>query len=175
MSRPYILEDVVRQAESILAPFLNPLLTTEKNIEMVVNLKPKESDYDRVFIPHVSDFAKQTYQDLWGQPPPVTFKSTQKNLKVFALYSDDFLHDESHLNHFPGGCFQVSHLMQPHMVWLAWKFLEPGQNLGMAYDGLVFMGDRFAWFPKPWKILMPYVPLFVPQHKPHILPIQKLN
>jgi hypothetical protein len=22
----------------------------------------------------------------------------------------------------------------------------------MAYDGLVWLDDRFAWFPKPWRL-----------------------
>lgn len=31
--------------------------------------------------------------------------------------------------------------------------LEPGQTLGMAFDGLVHVNGHWRLFPKPWKAL----------------------
>jgi hypothetical protein len=34
-----------------------------------------------------------------------------------------------------------------------WKFVKPGETIGMAYDGLVFVNGHWAWFPKAWHAL----------------------
>ncbi|TMQ06352.1 MAG: hypothetical protein E6J91_38110 [Deltaproteobacteria bacterium] len=28
-----------------------------------------------------------------------------------------------------------------------------GEQLGMAYDGLIYVNNHWAWFPKPWRAL----------------------
>ena len=45
----------------------------------------------------------------------------------------------------------IAHLLQPQRVWVAWKLIAPGQDAGMAYDGLVWLDDHWAWFPKPFR------------------------
>ena len=40
----------------------------------------------------------------------------------------------------------------PGLLWLAWSFVAPGENLGLAFDGLVRLDERFAWFPRPWQL-----------------------
>ena len=55
---------------------------------------------------------------------------------------------------FPGGYREVARAFQPDPIWLCWKFVEPGSRLGMAHNGLVQVEPlRFAWFPKPWRVL----------------------
>ena len=39
------------------------------------------------------------------------------------------------------------------MTWWRWKFTKPGEDLGMAYDGLVFVNGHWAWFPKPYRAI----------------------
>jgi hypothetical protein len=54
---------------------------------------------------------------------------------------------------FPGGYRRIARLLQPHRVWVSWKYLRPGADAGMAYDGLVWLDDHWAWFPKPYRAL----------------------
>ena len=49
-------------------------------------------------------------------------------------------------------------LLDPHRVWARWKFVRPGEPSGMAYDGLVWVDDHWAWFPKPYRVLAHLVP-----------------
>jgi hypothetical protein len=40
-------------------------------------------------------------------------------------------------------------LLDPQRVWVAWEVIPLGKSAGMAYDGLVWIEDHWAWFPKP--------------------------
>jgi hypothetical protein len=33
------------------------------------------------------------------------------------------------------------------------KFVEPGKDLGMAFDGLIYVNGHWRIFPKPWRAL----------------------
>jgi len=54
---------------------------------------------------------------------------------------------------FAGGLPDVAEQLVPDRFWVAWEFVEPGASCGMAYHGLVWLDGRFAWFPKPWRVL----------------------
>ena len=54
---------------------------------------------------------------------------------------------------FPGGYRGIAALLDPHRVWAAWTVRAPGQRQGMAYDGLVWLDDHWAWLPKPYRVL----------------------
>lgn len=41
------------------------------------------------------------------------------------------------------------------LVFYRFKFVEPGKELGISFDGLVFVNGRFVIFPKPWRMLGP--------------------
>ena len=56
---------------------------------------------------------------------------------------------------FPGGYLRILDQLEPEPVWIAWSFVPAGERRGLAYDGLVRLGERWAWFPKPWRHLAP--------------------
>ena len=39
------------------------------------------------------------------------------------------------------------------VAFFAGVFVQPGEAHGMAHDGLVYLDDHWAWFPKPWRVL----------------------
>ena len=43
--------------------------------------------------------------------------------------------------------------MKSGLTVYAFKFVKPGETLGMAFDGLVWVNGHFAIFPKPWRFL----------------------
>jgi len=43
--------------------------------------------------------------------------------------------------------------LKPGLRIYAFKFVEPGQSLGMAYDGLVRVNGQWRIMPKPWRAL----------------------
>lgn len=164
------MDDILDEALGMLSRFLDPNLTNEGNRRIVASLKPRPEDYHRIFVPSVAEQARQIYEPLWANPPPMSYQPTQRELKVFAAWSQELKQNTKRAQEFPGGCAQIAHLLQPNHIFLGWRFTEPGHTIGMAYDGLVYLDNRFAWFPKPWKILADVLDV------PRIMPrFQKYN
>ena len=45
--------------------------------------------------------------------------------------------------------------LNPSITVYCFKFVKPGETLGMTYDGLIFVNGHWAMFPKPFKALRP--------------------
>ena len=129
----------------------SPLLVAARNLGPAgaAAFKPREDDFARVFDATILDAAVAHYAALWKHPTEITANPDQSELLVRAARSED-LQDT---NTFPGGYKQIARHLVPGRIWLAWKFVRPPVTVGMAYDGLVWLGDHFAWFPKPWRLL----------------------
>jgi hypothetical protein len=54
---------------------------------------------------------------------------------------------------FPRGWKRMRPHVQPGVTWVRFKCVEPGESLGMAYDGLVLLDGRWRLFPEPWLVL----------------------
>jgi hypothetical protein len=53
---------------------------------------------------------------------------------------------------FPGGYRAIAGFLEPSRIWLCWQYHPPG-GAGISYDGLVWQGERWVWFPKPWRMV----------------------
>jgi hypothetical protein len=36
---------------------------------------------------------------------------------------------------------------------VCWELMAEDAEEGVAFDGLVWIDDHFAWFPKPWRFI----------------------
>lgn len=149
MTQPELdVEDMKRLARQLLTPFLagggDPMV-----------LRPAPDDYARVFVPAAAEQARAGYEEIWRQAPVPhpRPKAGQSELLVFAAPASLLTDDNELSRRFPGGYRGIAGLLDPHRIWFTWKFVAPGETSGMAYDGLVWLDGRFAWFPKPWRIL----------------------
>lgn len=135
-----------------------PLLEAARNggVARAVSFKPQPDDFARVFTEQLAPIAAQHYTTLWSQPVEITARPENTQLVVVSSLAEE-LKDSSA---FPGGYKNLTGLL-PGRVWLAWKYVRPGESLGMSYDGLVFLEDRFAWFPKPWRLQRSSDPFYV--------------
>ncbi|MCB9689770.1 MAG: hypothetical protein H6738_09935 [Alphaproteobacteria bacterium] len=114
---------------------------------------PHPGDAARVFRPEVAPAVEQAASELFAAfRPEVELHfptAAQTELTVWAAWIDELAdHPE-----FPGGYATVVPFLREGPVWYRWRIAEPGADAGIAYDGLVDLGDRFAWFPKPWRML----------------------
>ena len=139
------------QGDPGAASQLMPLVYTDLKALAVEVLKPRDEDYARAFGPLVADGIRAAYERLWkeGAVAPRA-KPGQSELALWLASSDDLIAWTGNAERFPGGYRKLGGWLQPGLTWIRWKFLEPGETLGMAYDGLVWMDDHWAWFPKPW-------------------------
>jgi hypothetical protein len=51
---------------------------------------------------------------------------------------------------FPGGYAQVAQYIVKDVPIVRFKFVKPGETMGMAFDGLIHVNGRWVFMPKPW-------------------------
>src|SRR5258706_2886163 len=146
------LDVIVHQARLLLEQLAKP---NGQPAEKLLKLKPRDDDYDAVFLPSAVIAARAGYTGLWPSPPGWPVKPDQTSLRIGAAYVEDFATDDPRTKPFPGGYKGISGHLVPGRVWLVWEYLTPGAMDGILFDGLVALPDHFAWFPKPWRVVPP--------------------
>jgi hypothetical protein len=115
-------------------------------------LRPREGDYEKAFLPSMADALQRAYAPFWATsqmaPRP---KAGQTQVLTFLATTEDLQAYNARARQFPGGYKDVAPYLAPERVWVRWKFVRPGESLGMAFDGMVWLDDHWAWFPKPWR------------------------
>ena len=114
-------------------------------------LKPRPGDYEAVFVPQSVEAARHGFETtLWSSPRRGALaEGAQVQLRCAIAWS----HDVGKNSSFPGGYKKaVDHLI-PYVPWVVWKFTKPGEVVGRSFNGLVYVNDHWAWFPKPWRAL----------------------
>ena len=138
---------------------LRPVLEAmphDRDGSLVAKLRPRADDVARAFMANAAGLAQKAVEDAWAhQTPRVRDMGTASRLQMHIAPAGMLGEDNMLSRAFPGGYRQLSPLLNPHRVWVCWKYLTPGQSSGMAYDGLVWLDDHWAWFPKPYRLLAP--------------------
>lgn len=137
-------------AKALLSSFLNA--STDKKA-LTKALRPDSADYAAVFVGDASAKAEQEYAGLWGGDDMISGKEGQTELLLSSATTDDFKAWNDKADTFPGGYKKIVDKLKPGLVLYRWKFVRPGEKIGMAYDGLTFVNGHWAWFPKPWHAL----------------------
>lgn len=83
----------------------------------------------------------------------VAFKPKPDQDAIYLVYSttDKLIAGSTQLQAFPGGYKKVLQYMNPGFPIVRFKFVKKGEMTGLAFDGLVFVNDRWVLIPKPWK------------------------
>jgi len=140
------VEQIKQLARAALTPFLGP--DGDPDV-----FRPRREDFARVFVGDAVARARAAYEIVWLERPRPTPNPGQSELLVYAAPSSLLTDDNELSRRFPHGYRNIAAQLDPHQIWLSWKFVVPGSSSGMAYDGLVWLDGRFAWFPKPWRVL----------------------
>jgi hypothetical protein len=137
-------------AKKLLKKLMND---EDSRTELSKALIPADDDYEAVF--KDGDEAKKKYQKLFEKfgDSKIAPKEGQTELKLFSATSDELKDGEGAANNFPGGYKKAAGKFKKGITLYAWKFVKPGESLGMAYDGLTYVNGHWAWFPKPWMAL----------------------
>lgn len=118
-------------------------------------LEPRPADYSLVFVEAAVGAAWEAYGPLWAEieaawRPPAP---EQRDILCFVAPAGMLASENELSRPFPGGYRAIAHLLVPSRVWVAWKYVLPGSTSGLAYNGLVWVDDHWAWFPKPYRVL----------------------
>jgi len=154
-------EAMAMAAIALLREQLTPLLHAlgrDRDGSLTAQLRPRSEDYARAFLPQYAEAARTAFEAIWAEPPRVSPALPGSELKLNIAPAGMLVDDNALSWNFPGGYRSVAPLLDPHRVWVAWKLIAPGKSAGMAYDGLVWLDDHWAWFPKPYRVLAGMVP-----------------
>lgn len=138
-------------AKALLAEFLKP---GADHAALSKSLRPSKADYDAVFLPDLAAKADAVYGPAWdGGQMVVAPKAGQTQALVFPATSDELKSWTGAATEFPGGWKDVGAQLKPGVTFYRFKFVEPGQDLGMAFDGLAHVNGNWRIFPKPWRVM----------------------
>ncbi len=122
--------------------------------QIIAGLRPKDSDYEKVFVGKMVEQVRSAYREVWSGEMQIPYPSTRQTVIHCAVAPAGMLDHPNELSrNFPGGYAAIASALNPHRVWIAWKYLEPGAQAGISFDGLVWVDDHWAWFPKPYRVL----------------------
>ena len=138
-------------ATSLLKEFLKP---GADHAALSKQLRPTTADYAAVFEADSSAKIAAVYDPAWeGGQMVVAPKSGQTEVKVFSATSDEMKSWTGTAAEFPGGWKDAAPKLKPGLKIYRFKFVEPGKDLGMAFDGLIYVNGNWRIFPKPWRAL----------------------
>jgi hypothetical protein len=140
------------EARTLLQAFVKPGADTAA---LSQRLRPAKADYDAVFLPDASARLQAAYDPAWssgslvvqgkpGQTSVLVWSATSEDIKAWSPAARD---------RFPGGYQKVAPHLRPGVTLYSFKFVEPGETLGMAFDGLAYVNGRWCIFPKPFRVL----------------------
>lgn len=137
------------EAKKLLGELLKP---GTDNVTFTQKLKPTDADYKAVFTdPADAEKAKQHYAPMWEGKGGIGPKEGQTELKVWKATGAELAAGTGDADSFPGGYKKVANKLNPKLTYFRFKFVKPGEDLGMAFDGLVHVNGHWAFLPKPWK------------------------
>jgi hypothetical protein len=138
------------------AKALMEALGTGNDPTLVQHLEPTTEDYQAVFEGDVAAKAERYYKaKLWnGSEVKVAAKPGQTDLKVFKATTEEIRAWSPDVEaNFPGGYRQIGSYLKPGLTVYRWKYTEPGDDLGLAFEGLVNVNGHWVWVPKVWQVL----------------------
>ena len=139
-------------------PILEALVDPARAAATTATLTPRPGDAARVFQGTDAELAaiEARYTELWAKDPPrVRAPAAAVTLRIIVATAGMLLPDAPMAKTFPPRWASVAERLRPERAWVAWAYEPVGGGRSTDYDGLVWIDDRWAWFPAPWRVLEP--------------------
>jgi hypothetical protein len=137
---------------ALLGKFLQP---NAGHASLTKRLKPTRKDLQAIF--KTADMVKRAeraYKIMWASPQTaIKGKAGQTELLVWAATTEEIKSGKGDAKYLPGGYRRAAEFLKSGLKVYRWKFVQPGERLGMAYDGLYLVNGHWVWVPKPWRLL----------------------
>lgn len=115
------------------------------------SVRPRPGDAAKAF-QQGADQVEAYVNGLFGEQVDLGLSADQTELVVHAAPSGALGEGHPLAAPFPGAYRKLAEgYLADGRVWLAWEVKRPGDARGVRFDGLVWLDDHFAWFPKPWR------------------------
>jgi hypothetical protein len=138
-------------AKALLNEFVQP---GADHAALTKNLRPTKADLEAIFTADLAGKADAVYGPAWDSGQLVVApKPGQTEVKIASATSEEIKKGTGAAADLPGGWKQVADKLKPGLRLYQFKFVEPGKDSGMAYDGLVHVNGNWRIAPKPWRAL----------------------
>ncbi len=137
-------------AERMLRAFLQPGANLA---QLTAALKPGPEDIRAVYGEPLAGKLIETYATMFT--PGVQFgpKPDQTDLLIYYTTTGALKGNWPGDGQFPGGYGRVLRHFVGDQPIVRFKFVRPGETIGLAFDGLVFVNNHWVLMPKPWRAL----------------------
>jgi hypothetical protein len=121
---------------------------------LIKSLRPSSDDYKAVFIGDAAGKAETGNEKLWAESKSFQVDPAKTELLLYKATTEDLQKWTPEVEaNFPGGYKRVADKYKPGLTVYRWKFVTPGEKIGMSGDGLINVNGHWALFPKPWRTL----------------------
>ena len=120
---------------------------------MSAALRPTKADYEAVFQPDLAAKVEKLHAPFWEKGELlISGKPGQTQVLLDAIPTTEIREWSKAVSDvLPGGYERIKDDFRDGLTLYRFKFVAPGETLGMAYDGLVFVNNHWRIFPKPWR------------------------
>lgn len=141
-------------ARALVGEFMKPGADLKR---LTMDLRPSKEDYRSFYADETTAGRAETYFDkLWSSGTAVVApKEGQSELKLYSATTEEMRDMTGESTEFPSSlnALASSDNLKPNLTIYAFKFVKPGEDSGMAYEGLTHINGHWRLFPKPWRFL----------------------
>ncbi len=144
---PNTFEGATALAGQFVAPGTDPQVVAK-------SLQPDLEDYDVVFTPDVAGKLRHEMEELWEDGNgEAKIPKDRTIVKVWKATVEELLAGKGEHQACVDSYKGVAKMVKPGIVVHCLKFQKPGEMMGTAFDGLIYVRGHWAIFPRPEKIL----------------------
>lgn len=151
-SPPPLLVDFADDLKQRLVVLVDPS-REELRLPFLRSLRPSIDDYAQVFVESAARQAKTFYEAMWQKPFAPSWNPRHSTVRIHVAVPEDFVTNHHRAAAFPRGYFDIASSLSPGVPWACFELLEEGDTLGVSTDGLVGIGERIVWLPRPYLAL----------------------
>jgi hypothetical protein len=116
-------------------------------------LLPAEADVKALYAEPLASALWESLSAQMGHGTAFGPKPGQNDLIIAYATTGALAQGEPVLEEFPGGYRDVAPYFLINVPIVRFKFVEAGEEMGLAFDGLVHLDGRWLIIPKPWRSL----------------------
>lgn len=118
------------------------------------SLRPQSKDFKALFDPGAAKKVEAAQTKDWDSNKAVIKpKPAQTEVRLWSATGAELAKGTGNAKEFPGGYKKVGKHLSPSAVYYRFKFVEPGKDVGTAYDGLAYVNGHWVIVPKPWRAI----------------------
>lgn len=136
-------------AKSLVSEFVRPGVDAPA---LTKQLRPTTADYKAVLDAKAAANLDAVYSAEWDRGTfVVSARAGQTEVKIASATVADLKANNEKAKDFPGGYAKVTSHFVGNPTLYRFRFVEPGQEQGNSYDGLIHVNGHWVLIPKPWR------------------------